>query len=90
MNFARRNIDLRRLLSKSFCGILAVPLALTNNPSPSSSMMFCSQGLIGLLEILIILLTHYDIALIFLAISIIPFLSLNKLNLISLAMTLPF
>jgi hypothetical protein len=43
-------------------------------------MKFHSQGLIAFLERLIILLTHYDIALILPANSIIPFLSFNKLN----------
>jgi hypothetical protein len=40
-------------------------------------MLFHSQGLIVFIERLIILLTHYDIALTFPAISIIPFLSLK-------------
>lgn len=46
-------------------------------------MMVHSQGLIVFLERLIILLNHYDIALTFPWIPIIHFLSLNKLNYIS-------
>jgi hypothetical protein len=89
MNFALQNIDLRRFISRSLSGILAVPFVLTNNPPPAATM-FCSQSLIGLLEGLIILLTHYDIALNFPAIPIIPFLSLSKLGPISLGLDSAF